>query len=181
MCGSGTIPIEAALLATNTAPGLLRYSSSEKPKPGYWKDISVTAWDKVHKEAQQLDQRKSKLAQYTHILANDMHPGAIKLASESAINAGVSHLIQFSCSDILDYRPPRAIDLTISNPPWNIRLEGADQAWNALRLFSLANNIPQQHLWAVTGDGSLLGYMKRKPSHEIRFQAANTNLVYAQF
>lgn len=185
MCGSGTIPIEAALIAANTAPGLLRYDTEydqEDPKPLLWKGVSKECWRSALLEARELDRRKQiqdeKVPSF--IMANDKYASAVKLALDSSISAGVRHMIHFTCDEVTSFQPKTNIDIVISNPPWNIRLEGADEAWQALRLFSLGN-VPVNKLWTLVGDPQLLKHMKRKSKTEIEFQASNTNLILAQF
>jgi len=182
MCGSGTIPIEAALIAANTAPGLIRYSAEELPKPLLWKTISKEAWKSALAEARELDNRKNIFDSNvpSRIMANDKHPSAVKMALESSVIAGVRHMIHFSCDEVTSFQPKASIDIVVSNPPWNIRLEGADESWEALRLFTLGN-VPPNKLWALTGDPQLLRIMKKKSKLEIDFQASNSDLVFAQF
>ena len=166
MCGSGTIPIEAALIAADTAPGLLRYappgdgkrSKSESqsrsigntkeepmhrliPNPLRWVDLADTVaplWKALWDEAVQRDQRAvlKKTGAAPCILGNDIHAGSINLARQAAANAGVQHMIQFSTKDVADFHLPRPVNLYVTNPPWDHRLDGAADAATKLREFA---------------------------------------------
>jgi 23S rRNA G2445 N2-methylase RlmL len=145
MCGSGTIAIEAALMMTDTAPGLLRYTSS-KPEDNHRINTPVTRWttdsnkkiiniwDDVYNQAVLRDQRSRskemirKGVLNKKIYLNDLHPGAIELARRSSESANVKHMIEFCSADIseLDLRhslnKPVLPNLIITNPPWDRRL-----------------------------------------------------------
>jgi hypothetical protein len=70
------------------------------------------------------------------ILANDRHAGSIDLARQAAERAGVDHLIDFSCVDIDRFAPPGGrVDVMVTNPPWEKRLEDGQQAWEKLAAF----------------------------------------------
>jgi 23S rRNA G2445 N2-methylase RlmL len=154
MCGSGTIAIEAALIAAQTSPGLVRYSSpllgtaehidmedtaargARPPCILEWAGVDAQEWSAVYSAASRLDRRRDM----TKIVAvaNDIHPGAIELCERSAHNAGVHHLIDFSCSDAKHFRVPRsqAGVMVLTNPPWDKRLEdGVAASWAGLRSF----------------------------------------------
>jgi hypothetical protein len=69
------------------------------------------------------------------ILANDRHAGSIDLARQAAELAGVDHLIDFTCVDIDHYAPSGGVDVIVTNPPWEKRLEDGQQAWEKLAAF----------------------------------------------
>jgi putative N6-adenine-specific DNA methylase len=123
MCGSGTIAIEAALIAARRAPGLGR-SFAFEGLPGH--DAARTA---------RLRARLAGLARpvAVPILASDRNAGALRLAQKNAAAAGVAEAIQFRREDAATVAPPRGPGLCITNPPWGIRLDEATrEAWAAL-------------------------------------------------
>ncbi len=113
-CGSGTIPIEAALYATNKAPGLKRKFVSETWKniisKDMWKDARDEAIDNIENDNE------------TIIFASDIDPKAIEIAKQNAKNAGVYDKIVFKVSDCANIRPFREKGVIVCNPPYGERL-----------------------------------------------------------
>ncbi len=113
-CGSGTIPVEAALYATNTAPGLRRRFVAEtwkhKIPQGVWKDAREEAKENINPKID------------TPIFASDIDPAAIEIATENARRAGVADKIRFSVSDMARVRPFKDKGCIITNPPYGERL-----------------------------------------------------------
>lgn len=86
-CGTGTIPIEAALMAQNRAPGLKRSFAAEK-----WPNIPQKLWQEACQEALDLWDRNVPL----HIIGSDIDSSALALARKHAIEAGVDEVIHFN-------------------------------------------------------------------------------------
>lgn len=112
-CGSGTLLIEAALMATKTAPGLRRFFAAER-----FGFIPEKVWREERTRAQDL------------ILHNvdfraqgfDIDKNAVELTLENAKKAGVSKYVKAAVADIRDFTPPKERCLTITNPPYGERL-----------------------------------------------------------
>lgn len=114
MCGSGTLAIEAALLALNKAPGLLRENFAFM----HFKDFDATAWRKlVLKANQQQDKRKMP-----RILASDIRHQAIREAKDNARRAGVDEYIQWEVTDFSKQKLPQEKGVLIFNPEYGERL-----------------------------------------------------------
>lgn len=181
MCGSGTIAVEAALIAANCAPGLIRYEENTVfntlPKPLQWKDVNKMSWKRQIEEAKKLDTRKSFHNKI--IYANDHHSGAIRLAKLAAMNAGVENMIEFDNQEISHYKPSSPINMIITNPPWDIRLnENARDSWEDLKEFG--KQIPIKKLFALSGNEELLKILGE--SHgEKNFHAASVQLSLGRF
>ena len=111
-CGSGTIPIEAALIAINRAPGMGRSFGSEKFD---WMDEAV--WRDVRSEA--LD--KEFRGEY-RILGSDNDPKCVSLAMANAKKAGVGKLITFKDGDATKMSLPAESGVIICNPPYGERM-----------------------------------------------------------
>ncbi|HHV38314.1 MAG TPA: class I SAM-dependent RNA methyltransferase [Tepidimicrobium sp.] len=112
-CGSGTIPIEAAMIGKNIAPGLNRnFASEEWPRISkeYWYDARRGAWDLMY--------RDSKLS----ILASDIDRRAIEIAKRNAYNMGLEEDIKFKVGDIRDLRVEEDYGVIICNPPYGERM-----------------------------------------------------------
>lgn len=113
-CGSGTIPIEAALYATNTAPGIKRNFAAQT-----WRDvIPKNMWLSAREEA--LDNRDMSVI--CDIQASDIDPKAIEIAKQNAKNAGVYDKIRFSVCDCAKLKPFKEKGVIICNPPYGERL-----------------------------------------------------------
>jgi 23S rRNA (guanine2445-N2)-methyltransferase / 23S rRNA (guanine2069-N7)-methyltransferase len=115
MCGSGTLPIEAALIATNTAPGLLRNDFGFND----WKQHINSEWEILRSEANQ-----KKIAHEGLILGFDNDPRAIEAATQNAELAGVDSLITFRCQDLkeLENKNYGSSGYVVTNPPYGERL-----------------------------------------------------------
>lgn len=99
MCGSGTLAIEAALIATNSRPGLFRDNYSFMHLLGYDEEVYYKEQDKL--EAQIIE------APNLRILASDYDENAIANAKKNAIAAGVANMIEFSICDFADSEVPQ--------------------------------------------------------------------------
>lgn len=119
MCGSGTIPIEAALIGRNIAPGLNRNFASEgwnKVKPEYFKNAKFEARKKIDLDID------------IKIYAYDISKRAISIAKQNAIEAGVEDCIEFEARDIKSFdKPPFDYGILITNPPYGERIGSEDE------------------------------------------------------
>ena len=114
-CGSGTFPIEAAMMAANIAPGLKRSFLCED-----WKNlISRKHWYTVREEARDL----MNLNIETDIQGYDLDGAMVKAARENAVRAGVDGLIHFQQRDVANLSHPKKYGFLITNPPYGERLE----------------------------------------------------------
>jgi len=112
-CGSGTLPIEAALRAKNIAPGLSRSFASEAwPTVGkqYWKEARAAAYAAIRQDAE------------PEIYGSDINPEAIELAQANAELAGVDDCIRFETRNAKDVILPADKGIVIINPPYGERL-----------------------------------------------------------
>ncbi len=112
-CGSGTIPIEAALIAKNIAPGLSRDFAFTK-----WSYIETDIIKRVKKYAFQSIKHDVKL----NIFASDINEENLNKAIENAIEAGVDDIIDFKISDFKDVNYHHNYAVLITNPPYGERL-----------------------------------------------------------
>ncbi len=111
-CGSGTIPIEAALIAKNIAPGLFRHFSAE-----HMEYVPEQVWKDAREEAREAV-RSSKL----RIFASDIDPAAIQLTAGNAAKAHVSDLITVTCKEVKKFENGAANGVIVCNPPYGERL-----------------------------------------------------------
>jgi putative N6-adenine-specific DNA methylase len=113
MCGSGTLPIEAALLSRRIPPGLRRGFQFET-----WPGFDAEVWRQVRESAVV----RMRSAAPLPLLGSDRDHGAVESARANAERAGVSGDIEFSRSAISGIAPPDAPGLLLTNPPYGVRI-----------------------------------------------------------
>ncbi len=112
MCGSGTIAIEAALIALNMAPGLFRTSYAFEK----WKDFDRDLFEAIYND-------DSQERPFEHsIIARDKDPKAINIAKANAKAAGLQDYIKFDVADFKDFEAISEPAVMITNPPYGERL-----------------------------------------------------------
>ena len=113
-CGSGTIPIEAAMMAANIAPGMTRNFTAESWKhiitPQNWQDVRDEARDEIITDID------------TDIQGYDLDPEMVEIARINAKKAGVDHMIHFQARDIADLSHRKKYGFIITNPPYGERI-----------------------------------------------------------
>lgn len=124
-CGSGTIPIEAAMLARNIAPGMEREFTAE----GWSNLIPRKIWYDAVTEANDLIIQDAQLM----IQGYDISEEALKMARANSQLAGVEKDIHFQQRDIRDFSSPKKYGFVISNPPYGERLSTKEEMWNLYR------------------------------------------------
>lgn len=114
MCGSGTLAIEAALLATDKCPGLFRMNYGFMHIMGYDETVFFTERRKL--------KDKAKKETGFKIIATDLSEDAVDIAQKNAKTAGVEHLIDFSVCDFADTPVPAEPGIVMFNPEYGERL-----------------------------------------------------------
>lgn len=113
MCGSGTIPIEAALVASHTPPGLRRSFGFQR-----WLDYDTRLWERLVAEAESGMQRLA-----TGLITGcDQDSRALTLARRNAATAGFEGQVHFFHSVLEEFRPEGEQGVVIINPPYGMRL-----------------------------------------------------------
>ena len=130
MCGSGTFLIEAAMMASDTAPGLLRWRFGLQ----MWKQHNVELWREVW-DAAELRREVGEAAATSEIHGYDGQPKAISKCRENLKQAGMTDRIRVSHRELKDLKPlthqaQQQLGLVITNPPYGERLsEVADMQY----------------------------------------------------
>lgn len=118
-CGSGTFPIEAALMAANMAPGLRRSFQAES-----WEHIVPgTCWQNAREDGESLIDRRAE----TDIQGFDIDGAVIRAARENARAAGVEKLIHFQQRPASELSHPGKYGFLVTNPPYGERLEDKER------------------------------------------------------
>jgi len=159
-CGSGTIPIEAAMIAKNIAPGLSRSFASEE-----WDAVPRELWKNERANAYKEIRNDITLKIY----GSDIDPGAIRIARENAEEAGVADLIRFSTADVGALKTKALSGVMISNPPYGERIgdrEAIDHIYDCWKKFFSDN--PSWSLFALTSDKTIEDKVWGKPADRRR-------------
>ena len=127
-CGSGTIPIEAALIAKNRAPGLDRSFAAQR-----WKNLPSSVWSIAAEEAMDREFHGSY-----DIWGGDIDPDAVELARHNAKLAGVDDCIRFEVADAGKFRRDSEYGQLVTNPPYGERLLEKQEAEVLYRSFGAA-------------------------------------------
>jgi len=170
MCGSGTLPIEAALIASETAPGLFRDYFGLVG----WKKHNRDLWTRLLEEAEL--KRKNGLRQLTPIVGYDVSAEAITASLKNRENAGLEKHIHFEKKDLSSALPhPRMGDtrgLVVVNPPYGERIGQVNELKNLYR------NIGNHLYGNFKGWNALLFTGNEDLSKEIGFSARKVNTLY---
>ncbi len=127
-CGSGTIAIEAAMIARNRAPGLNRSFAAQQ-----WSTVANTIWMDAAEEAQDLEFH----GKY-EIWGGDIDPDAIEIARHNAILAEVDDIVKFEVDDATRFHWGGQYGRVVTNPPYGERLMEKKEAEDLYRAFGVA-------------------------------------------
>jgi putative N6-adenine-specific DNA methylase len=155
LCGSGTIPIEAALIAKNMAPGLNREFVSET-----WPSMDKDIWDQV-REGAKLTINPNEV----EILASDIDASLLRTAAQNAEKAGVKDFIKFQKIPMQTFTSRQKYGVIITNPPYGERLgereevkrihEGLGEMYSSLNewsCFVITSNVEFQKQFGQKSD-----------------------------
>jgi putative N6-adenine-specific DNA methylase len=160
LCGSGTLPIEAAWLALDRPPGLTRR------RFGFmgWMDFDVAEWAQLRDEARQ-GVRKALPAP---VWGADVRGDAVSFAIGNAKAAGIGHLVRFHKRDVRDWTPEGPPGLIVCNPPYGERIGDERELVGLYQaLGELVRRAPGWAVWVFTGNPQLARAIGLAPSEEV--------------
>jgi putative N6-adenine-specific DNA methylase len=161
LCGSGTLPIEAAWLALRRPPGLTRRHFGFMG----WMDYDVGLWTQLRDEAR----RGVLKALPAPVVGSDVRGDAVALATANARAAGIGHLLRFERRDLADFCPPPGPPgVFVCNPPYGERLGEERELRGLYRLLGevLTQRCRGWTAWVFTGNQRLAGMIGLKPASE---------------
>ena len=171
-CGSGTIPIEAALIAKNRAPGLNRHFAAEE-FPWMPKDI----WEQVKTEAKD----KEFNGKY-QIVGSDADPQCVSLSFANARKAGVADCVTFKDGDATKMSLPADSGIIVCNPPYGERMmeqQSAQRLYSALgRHLKFANNWKK---FVITSEPEFEHYFGKRADKKRKFYNGKIKCDYYMF
>ncbi len=172
-CGSGTIPIEAAMIARNIAPGISRSFACEE-----WDAIPGKLWKEERKAAFELIDNECS----PKIFGLDINPAAIEAAKANAEAAGVEDCIRFAAADVTAMRTKSLGGVIVTNPPYGERIgdkQGIEKIYEAYRGFFREN--PTWSLFVVTADKSIEKKLERQADRRRKLYNGRMEVCYYQF
>jgi 23S rRNA G2445 N2-methylase RlmL len=131
MCGSGTLAIEAALIASRRPPGLLRSNYGFM----HLKYFDEQRWRQMRSEALKMSKMRGGKAECkpARIIATDIDEEAVEAARKNAMTAGVSHLIDFDVCDFAETVIPPGAGTIVMNPEYGLRLGEIEKLKNTYK------------------------------------------------
>lgn len=155
-CGSGTILIEAAMMALNMAPGLQRKSF------GFMNllDFDEAVWEKVVQEAIEGEKEELDFKFYGY----DIDKKVLDIAKKNAKSAGVAEFIEFKSTPVAVALPPEEKCIVICNPPYGSRIGDEDNLKDVYRDlgFTLKHRFTGCEAWVLSGNKDIMQEMKLK-------------------
>ena len=171
-CGSGTIPIEAALIAKNRAPGLNRHFAAEE-FPWVPKEV----WELARTEA-----RDKEFNGKYQIMGSDSDPACVSLSFANARKAGVADCVTFKDGDATKMDLPAAEGILICNPPYGERMmeqHSAQRLYSALgRHLKFANNWKK---FVITSEPEFEHYFGKRADKKRKFYNGKIKCDYYMF
>jgi len=173
-CGSGTFPIEAAMMAANIAPGMNREFTAEAwtniiPRQ-LWYDTVQEAEDMVDKDV------------VVDIQGYDLDGEVVKAARENAKRAGVDHLIHFQQRDVANLSHPKKYGFIITNPPYGERLEEkADLPELYTTIGDVYKNLDSWSMYMITSYEDAERYVGRKADKNRKIYNGMIKTYFYQF
>lgn len=173
-CGSGTIPIEAALMAANIAPGLNRSFIAETWNNIYsdntWKDIRLEAREMIDTDVE------------TDLQGYDIDPDMVRIAKENARLAGVESMIHFQKRDVSDTSHSKKYGFIITNPPYGERIMDKDELPDLYtKLGNVYGSLKDWSLYVITGYEDAERYIGRKADKNRKIYNGMIKTYYYQF
>lgn len=141
MCGSGTFPIEASLIARGIPPGMFRKSFAFEA----WPDFDSDIFDEVYNADYEKEFKYN-------VYASDISPANVRLASENARSAGLKKYINFSVADFATLKPYGDLGFIMMNPPYGQRMNdrSVEPLYNMIGT-QLKRNFIGFKAWIISG------------------------------
>lgn len=173
-CGSGTFPIEAAMIAANIAPGMNRSFTAEE-----WTNlIPKKLWYETINEANELINDDIEV----DIQGYDVDGSVIKIARRNAREAGVDHLIHFQERDVKDLSHPKKYGFIITNPPYGERLEDKKDLPALYKAFGESfKNLDSWSAYMITSYEDAERYFGRKADRNRKIYNGMLKTYFYQF
>lgn len=171
-CGSGTIPIEAALIGKNIAPGVNRNFVSET-----WQHMTKKLWDDEREDA-----RKQENSNSFRIFASDSDRLVLRKARDNAVNARVGDLIAFQLQSIENFSSAKRYGCLICNPPYGERVGDQKEVERIYR--SVGDVLSRLDSWSffiLTSNQEFESYVGKKANKNRKLYNGNIKCYYYEY
>ncbi len=173
LCGSGTIPIEAALIGRNMAPGLGRSFAAES-----WPQLPVVLWHRAREQAQDVVLRHQPLG----IMGYDRDAAVLDLARFHAQQAGLKNLLSFQQRDISQLSSKYKYGYLITNPPYGERLADRNEAEQLYRIMGqVLAHLDTWSLYIICSHPRFEEFFQRKADKKRKLYNGRIQCNYFQF
>lgn len=172
MCGSGTIPIEAALLAHKIPPGIFRKEFGFEK----WKDFDPDLFESIYND----DSNESSFKY--QISGSDLSSGSIRIAIDNAKNASIANKITFKVEPFESVIPNDNNSLLLFNPPYGERIKknNIDSFYQMIGN-QLKRNFAGHEAWILSGNKDAQEHIGLHPSKKISLYNGNIECKFLQF
>ncbi len=173
-CGSGTLPIEAAMIGQNIAPGFNREFVSED-----WPMIIPTEdWEKARQEVEDL----ANYDQPLDIMGSDIDHKLVELSQNNAMEAGFGDLIKFKQMQASDFTTKALNGCMVGNPPYGERMGEEDSIQKlASQLGELADKYPSWSFYFITSFEAFESYFGKKATKKRKLYNGRIRTDYYQY
>ncbi|MGM0689306.1 MAG: THUMP domain-containing class I SAM-dependent RNA methyltransferase [Bacillota bacterium] len=173
LCGSGTIPIEAALIGQNIAPGMNRTFVSEQ-----WPTLAREHWRQARKETHDLAEYKREL----DLSGTDMDADLIGVARQNAVEAGVDQLIHFQARPLSELSSRKKYGKIICNPPYGERLGTIKEVERLYKeMGRLFRKLDTWSFYILTASENFESLFGKKASKRRKLYHGNIKVQYYQY
>ncbi|MCD4731786.1 MAG: RNA methyltransferase, partial [Bacteroidales bacterium] len=173
MCGSGTIPIEAALFARNIPPGNFREDYSFNK----WNDFDSELWDQVVNEA------KEQIRDIdVQIVGSDWSGRILETAKENVKSAGLKDTVTLKMNFIDDSEPPKSPGFFVTNPPYGerIKIDDIKSLYKGIG-DALKKDYSGYTAWIISSNFEALKFVGLRPSRNITVYSGKLECKFAKF
>ncbi len=171
MCGSGTLAIEAALIAAGIPPGIFRKQYGFEN----WKDFDQELMEHVVKNLPQEKEVK------VPIVARDIDPEAVKLVRQQVEQMELSHLVEVEQADFADTKGAEGATI-VMNPPYGERMKPGDiESLYGIIGTTLKHNYPGADAWILSSSKQAMGRVGLKPASKRMLYNGSLECSYVNY
>ncbi|MDD5996069.1 MAG: class I SAM-dependent RNA methyltransferase [Bacteroidales bacterium] len=173
MCGSGTILVEAAMIAKGIAPGLYRKNFAFQT----WKDYDPEMFDEIFQ-----DDSREKEFDYT-IYGSDILRSSIEIAEKNVTNAGLASYVKLTCIPFQELNIPETDAMIMFNPPYGERIGAGDDLHTLYAEIGkkLKEDCVGKNAWIITVPNEVTAQIRLSPSFKVELKNGNIDCEFRKY